>query len=485
MSVAEIFALHVSAALSAYRGNFRSLEKVVDAGDVPEVDDPTVRAYVEQLRRYLSKNGAPESDEFLLRFGLAAPGALRGIHPAILALSPERGGFSDKRLQQATGQISRIREALKLGYRFFPELSRDTKTALRQLSAYAFSPAVPDGEWVGLHADLSSAEAEELANRAFDCFTDSDRNIREVGTSLLALANFREPGLGDKIQRLAENDIFWPPSLYSGAPVHVADMLISLINAAAKRLPLNQLLLALAWTRSEAARRAFLDWKNSPPPWSIEILAPAERYAHEAGWELDTDGSRRDLISFSCHRIVKKADRADGNFSIPCRMPTGGTCPACGGALGWLFDFSGLPVSHFSEERADAPRKLLYCPNCACFGPVFSKYTLDGKAEWRSATNCSEGALVETWAPCLCHLSPTPFPPFASAEPFELKDTSTLGGVPMWLQDAEYPNCPDCGKTMRFLAQFDNLAMEKPEEGLYYAFFCGACQVSAVTYQQT
>jgi hypothetical protein len=30
---------------------------------------------------------------------------------------------------------------------------------------------------------------------------------------------------------------------------------------------------------------------------------------------------------------------------------------------------------------------------------------------------------------------------------------------------------------MRFLAQFDNLPMQPPEEGQYYEFFCADCQV--------
>jgi hypothetical protein len=76
-------------------------------------------------------------------------------------------------------------------------------------------------------------------------------------------------------------------------------------------------------------------------------------------------------------------------------------------------------------------------------------------------------------------LSPT----FITATPFSLSDASTLGGAPMWLQDAEYPICLECGRVMAFLAQHDNGALG--EEGIYYAFFCSRCQIAAASYQQT
>jgi hypothetical protein len=64
-----------------------------------------------------------------------------------------------------------------------------------------------------------------------------------------------------------------------------------------------------------------------------------------------------------------------------------------------------------------------------------------------------------------------------------LDDASTVGGVPMWLQDAEYPRCIECDRYMSFLAQHDNGPLG--EEGIYYAFYCARCRISAVSYQQT
>jgi len=78
-----------------------------------------------------------------------------------------------------------------------------------------------------------------------------------------------------------------------------------------------------------------------------------------------------------------------------------------------------------------------------------------------------------------------PQPPFAATEPFGIEDATSLGGGPMWLQDAPYPRCPECQQVMKFLAQFDDGSMTPPEEGIYYSFYCSDCPIAAVNYQQT
>lgn len=485
MNAAELFALHVASGISQYRGTVLFLEKILRAGEMPDAAEPVVQAHIEKLRQFLATQGNPEHDEFLLRFGLVAPGALRGIHPPISVLAPERGGFSDKRLQQAAEQVGRLREALALGLEFFPNLNRDTAIALQELKAQAGEASALDAQWADAHASLPPTEADNLVTRAFRCLESPRENVREVGLSALqALADCRPEGLGAATAWLLERGIRSPSSLYRGASKNVAESLVQEIGAA-DGVQLNHLLLALAWTRGETAQQAFLEWKTLPPAWAARLQVPVEGYLHGAGWALDDDGKRRELISLSCHRIAKKPPLSEPSLAVPCRVPMASNCPACGSVLSWLFDFSALPPRFFAGDREGAPRKLLCCLNCACPSPVFSHYSPAGDAQWHPGTVSSESDPFEPRSECLCQLSSAPFPPFATAHPFRLDDASTLGGLPMWLQDPEYPRCPDCAKPMRFLAQFDNLAMPQAEEGIYYAFFCRACQVAAVSYQQT
>lgn len=59
-----------------------------------------------------------------------------------------------------------------------------------------------------------------------------------------------------------------------------------------------------------------------------------------------------------------------------------------------------------------------------------------------------------------------------------------IGGHPTWVQDSLYPSCPHCSQTMMFIGQVDQ-AQFPMHEGIYYAFLCAACRISATGYQQT
>jgi hypothetical protein len=428
---------------------------------------------------------ASEEDEFLLRFGLILPGLMRGIRPPVSVLNPERGGFSDKRLEQAAGQVSRLREALGFGRRYFGSLSSSPVTALREIAQQIKAVIVSGDAWVEIHAGLSDAEARLLAERAFACLDDSSEPNDLAESILTCLANFRRDGLGPQTVEVFRRELFWPSSIFRDAPDDVARRLIQCIEKA-EGLQLNHLLLALAWTRGEPAFRAFLNWRNAPPAWAGGLYVPPEDYLHHAGVALDANGGRRDLLSLSCHQIVPLNDSSSEELVVPCRIEVEERCPACGGSLAWLFDFTDLSQDLFSGERSGAPRRVLCCLNCACFCPaVFSRYHSDGTAELHPATKSEESSSFGGRPASTRKLVLKPQPPFAASEPFGIDDATSLGGGPMWLQDAQYPRCPECNNVMKFLAQFDNGSMTPPEEGIYYSFFCPECRVAAVNYQQT
>jgi hypothetical protein len=275
--------------------------------------------------------------------------------------------------------------------------------------------------------------------------------------------------------------VFWPSSIYRDSSDAVAHQLISRIEQTSELLPLNHLLLALAWTRSTAAHQAFREWADRRPAWAAKLHVPPEHYLHSAGWCLDGGGERRDLISPSCFRLELAGEGASPR--VGCRARVDQQCPACGGPLGLLFDFSQLSSEYFLGEFADAPRRILCCLHCSCYGPVHTAYRADGLANWLSPTEPAKYAFSGERQPCVRKLGDSPIPPFACAEPYAFGDASTLGGAPSWLQDAEYPRCLECGRVMTFLAQHDNSRLR--EEGIYYAFFCAPCHVAAVSYQQT
>jgi len=390
-----------------------------------------------------------------------------------------------RRQREAEGQIRRLAESLATGRFFFAKLSADSEQAVVELADMCERlPTAGDVEMMSLFRELSPIQTEQLAAEAMRCVDAAKKPLVDVGTRILQrLACFRDSGLSDATcDALITRCIFWPSTLYRDASEVIAGRLVELIEGEPDQLTLNHLVLALAWTRSEAALQAFRRWSQQTPRWAASLHVPPEEYLPSAGWSLDEARARRDVVSMDCFRLVGPSDSAS-TTDVICRKSLSDKCPSCSGPQGLLFDLTHVDENRFAGTFADAPRRILCCLHCSCYGTVFTRYHPDGAAEWLSPLEPSEFAY--DFSPESCHraIEASPFPPFACAEPFDLSDASTLGGIPMWLQDAEFPRCIDCGRLMTFLAQHDNGPLK--EEGIYYAFFCAECRVAAVTYQQT
>ncbi len=62
---------------------------------------------------------------------------------------------------------------------------------------------------------------------------------------------------------------------------------------------------------------------------------------------------------------------------------------------------------------------------------------------------------------------------------------SQIGGMPTWIQDSAYPDCPNCKDTMVFIAQISVEDIDDYGEGMYYNYICPKCNITATNYQQT
>ncbi|WP_145944190.1 hypothetical protein [Fuerstiella marisgermanici] len=72
------------------------------------------------------------------------------------------------------------------------------------------------------------------------------------------------------------------------------------------------------------------------------------------------------------------------------------------------------------------------------------------------------------------------------------ENLNRIGGEPCWVQDADYPSCPSCERTMDFLMQLDSdLPTADSDEwlwgsgGMGYVFWCDTCKVSGYLWQCT
>jgi hypothetical protein len=483
--VARLLELHAADKLRSYIYNLSAVTHAAQNKWIPAEDSSGVSEFMANLQQHLVSIGQSENDSFLLRYCLTIPGSQRGIIPPLMVLQENRGGFSVRRQQEAVGQIERLREALTIGHFFFTGLSTHTEDAIHELVVECGRlPILNDDKSLAEFRQLTEVEAEHLAAEAIRCIDTLRKPLVEIGTDiLLFLACFRDKGLSDATcEALLARKIFWPSSIYRSASELVANQLVDLISKATHTLALDHLILALAWTRSDTAIQAFQTWSHQRPTWAASLYVPPEEYLPSAGWCLDQKGNRRELISSSCHRLV--INETPDTANIICRKSLSEKCPSCGGRLSFLFDFRAANEQFLAAEMPDAPRNILCCLHCSCYGITFSRYNPDGSAEWLSPLEPTKFANNDTcWEPSFRSIEASSSPQYANAEPFTFHDASTLGGIPSWLQSAEFPRCLDCGQFMNFLAQHDNGPLS--EEGIFYAFFCPECRVAAVNYQQT
>ncbi len=135
--------------------------------------------------------------------------------------------------------------------------------------------------------------------------------------------------------------------------------------------------------------------------------------------------------------------------------------------------------------------RIATCPVCTCYGKLLTKVDLDGGSTWHAA-NRKPDYLPDPSAEC------PPLPTgglVLGGEPRHWLESadwlvggvrfSQIGGLPTWIQEASYPDCPECGRAMPFIAQLSNEDIEEYGEGIYYMFACTGCGVAATCYQQS
>jgi hypothetical protein len=482
--VTKIVSASLMEALRSYQGNLQSVEHVVSNGWLPDANNSAVRQHIDTLKQFLRSSGNSEDDDFILRHALTVPGRRRGIVPPLLVLEPNRMGFSVKRQRESAGQVQRLREALEIGRQLDPNLSSDTEQAIKRLADLSSRTDFPkDFELLDCFQQLTPPESGEIAERALAFLRGQHRTLEEIGTKLLQqLACFRHSPLDESTcNELVDRRTFWPASMYRDSGDTVASQLLGLMEQANEIASLNPLLLCLAWTRSSIAKLAFQEWLSSPPKWSAILRVEPAEYAKSASWYPSLNDDPETLIYASCYRL--ELSESGKGQTVKCRKRLKKECEGCGGPIYCLFDFSSVSDSFFERGLPHAPRRVLGCLHCACFGPSFIQNQSGETRQIVGAAETRSWEESDTYKPVTRTLHERPIPPFACAEPFAFDDCSTLGGCPSWLQGAEYPNCIECGSLMKFLAQHDNGAVG--EEGLYFAFYCATCSMTAVTYQQT
>jgi hypothetical protein len=215
-----------------------------------------------------------------------------------------------------------------------------------------------------------------------------------------------------------------------------------------------------------------------------EVLArlPADD-AHLAmvGFGRDSNGELRRLHALAVWHLAFPQGVLDGWAS----------CPECGHRLHRLLRLGPVPAGIGITSRGQV--EFAWCPRCQDFiNARYARHAPDGAPEPFTVSSSSDldrqPESFEDW-----FIPETPVGLARLDERWAQQDWALandrenlhrVGGEPTWIQNADYPVCPGCARTMSAVGQIA-VADLWNFEGICYLLWCDPCAISAVVYQQT
>jgi hypothetical protein len=295
-----------------------------------------------------------------------------------------------------------------------------------------------------LYGELGSGQIAALKRHAHTLLKKGDtRTAQEIATCLVAFVSADISSLQQELIRIGA---LRPEFVFHRAAPKIRDLLTQHLARVAGQdsLLTDRILCALAWVGDERVVGLFAGWRAKPPQWATALHILPQQYSLQAGWELSPDSQRRNLYHEICYPLV----RSDA--------------PVTPSPVAILTETSLLELDGTSAALA-----FLGCARQIVV-PICDKNLVDERMPRRT--------LVPAVAPRS---------PWHAAIDTLPTQHSQIGGHPAWIQDADYPTCNECRRTMRCIGQVACEDVAAGREGIFYAFLCADCATTASTYQQT
>lgn len=336
-----------------------------------------------------------------------------------------------------------------------------------------------------LYSRLNAEQAGRLMTVAADAMRAGNEDFAEdVAKSLATLTEYP---LDRMLEAWVGRNHFWPAVVFRRAGVAIRDAVVGALESGTANA--NHALSALAWIGDAKVQDFFRKWEASPPRWCSGLFVGPAHYANVAGWELGTH-ARRNLFHDECWAITPAPPNQVSDKSLRLMHGVSGSCPWCQRQLTHLVELD-LADERFAFLGVVGQKlPILTCDACTCYGTgfMFSRIAPDGTVRLADENKRPDwlpddaSSWEQPWkeVPVRLHQRRA----IHAVDGWDFIALSQIGGLPTWVQDSEYPKCPDCSGTMKFVAQVDN-GQFPHHEGVYYAFLCASCRVTATTYQQT
>ncbi len=375
-----------------------------------------------------------------------------------------------------------------------------------------------------LTSEQAHAGARVMLDAYVECVRKERRSVRGVSLAAIAieplewLAIFQPVAMRELYRAVIEHGIFWYAPIYCAGDAATRTALLDRLafvevepGVIEATTEMSSLLEYLAWIGDDAVVLKFAEWRGYTLLWhptpelvernpslaGVSSTIPLISTTREAGWELTLEGQRRDLYSQHWHGLLPAGGGSGSPAPVAVGVPMGMECAWCGRELAAIIDLDlhapQLAFLQIEGERLRIPA-CRWCSYGGGNGPLFWRVNTTGEAQWCEANGPRPelGARYDdptrsyepAWVAMAYPLGPVRTDPYTSLVPDDDFISNRLGGLPEWVQYPEYPVCPECGKSMRFIGQID--ADEHGGwEGLIYACICDTCRLAATVHQQT
>ncbi|WP_220200112.1 hypothetical protein [Ktedonospora formicarum] len=313
-------------------------------------------------------------------------------------------------------------------------------------------------------------------------------------TILEALAKYVPGALEEVYPQILEQNLFFDSGLvFQDAQADTRDLLLSLLETKNKDMK-RKWLTALAWIRDEVAVETFRAWRLTPPIWYQSTDRPIESFTRYAGWEFTTEGAVRDLYFHDGYELLSHGlveEEQAGSMKVFQKIDQ--TCCWCGRPM-----VTGLDIDQ-SEDKLSfltthIPRlRFLFCINCSVQENIFSNLTDGGWSKhtphppyplnphyWEGMEECTLQAREHVVLGNRGHAT-------GRYGRYWIGSNSQLGGLPQWVQEPDYPQCPSCKQCMLYLGQVEigDVDSENDGSGVLFFFLCPTCQLGVYDIQCT
>ncbi|EPY03833.1 hypothetical protein PAALTS15_28866 [Paenibacillus alvei TS-15] len=343
-----------------------------------------------------------------------------------------------------------------------------------------------------IYVSLTAAEAEQMLKYAVELLDVGNED--EAEQILLSLVCYRNDNISEVLPKLLERDMYYPSILFKDSSAEIRERLLQQVEWDDDNR--NHLLLILSWIGDAEVVRQFEEWRLLSPKWAGQLFVNPDVYALEGGWELASNGERRELISDICYAIratdEQQVDSVAETSAAHFLKTNNSNCPWCKRKLTILMD---ADTTHPSLAYLGLPMERLQvatCEHCGGFSTIYMELDQQGEPVWSRFNQKPD--YLPNWddedsnvavEEIKLTLSSEPHSPYYAATWILTQQDSQIGGHPSWVQDADYPHCPCCAQRMRFIGQLDWADFDQYGEGIFYMFICVEDRLTATLYQQS